>query len=315
MAKLPEPAVDSLTVQAIYDAWVANYRSWFRPYLGASDVGHACERRLWYTFRLASAPEKHEGRMLRLFATGHITEKRIIGEMLVAGFQVSAEPSPNQQWEFRGCRGHLVCHLDGAVLGVPEAPKTWHSLEVKTVKAKHFPAMKSYGVKRAKHEHYEQCVVGMALSGLTRCLYIVVNKDTDELYSERLRWEECKADWEAIEAKCWRVITAAQPPARISDNPQSRDCEYCPHRAVCHYGEDMQITCRTCQFGTVWKAEEKEGDGEEIDGNWWCSLHGYALSGEQQKAACADYRQLVQITLPQQCTGLTGVGTLEKASS
>lgn len=300
MAKLPEPAaVDSQVVRAIYEAHERNRKHWLRQYLGASEIGHDCERRLWYTYRNASKPEQFDGRMLRLFFTGDLAEKRIGAELSMIGCQVLlADPTTGKQWEFTGCKGHLVCHLDGAVIGVPEAPKTWHSLEIKTMNAKHFAVMQSRGIKVAKREHYEQCVVGMALSGLTRCLYIVVNKDTDELYSERLRWEECKSDWESIEAKCWRVITAAQPPARISDNPESRDCKYCPHKAVCHYGEDMQVTCRTCQFATVWKAEEKDGEGEEIDGNWWCSLHGYALSGEQQRAACADYRQLVQITLP-----------------
>ena len=57
----------------------------------------------------------------------------------------------------------------------------------------------------------------MHLTGLTRAMYVAVCKDTDDLHIERVR-----ADGDAAErllAKAGRVIHAARPPARISEDP------------------------------------------------------------------------------------------------
>ncbi|GAG27102.1 unnamed protein product, partial [marine sediment metagenome] len=60
----------SKTVVAIY----AHYKEVgdaepVRGYLGASIIGHPCERYLWYVFRQCCKPE-FDGRMHRLFETG-----------------------------------------------------------------------------------------------------------------------------------------------------------------------------------------------------------------------------------------------------
>jgi hypothetical protein len=44
-------------------------------------------------------------------------------------------------------------------------------------------------VKEAKPAHYVQCQLGMHALGLTRALYLVVNKDDETLYQERLEYD------------------------------------------------------------------------------------------------------------------------------
>jgi hypothetical protein len=72
------------------------------------------------------------------------------------------------------------------VLGLPQAPKTPHILEIKTASDKYFREMEKSGVKKAKPEHWAQMQMYMKWSidqfkedGCTRAIYIVVNKDND----------------------------------------------------------------------------------------------------------------------------------------
>src|SRR5208283_4628088 len=62
------------------------YSSGFRKHLGASDIGHQCERYLWYKFRWMCEP-KFSGRMLRLFNRGHLEEARFIEWLEGIGFR------------------------------------------------------------------------------------------------------------------------------------------------------------------------------------------------------------------------------------
>ena len=60
-----------------------------RTYLGASIIGKECSRALWYDFRWASR-EKFDGRMLRLFQTGHLAEGRFVNDLLSQPFNARA---------------------------------------------------------------------------------------------------------------------------------------------------------------------------------------------------------------------------------
>ena len=55
-----------------------------RGYLGASIIGHECERYLWYCFRQACLPN-FSGRMHRLFETGDLAEARFTEELRAIG--------------------------------------------------------------------------------------------------------------------------------------------------------------------------------------------------------------------------------------
>ena len=67
MAKLPD--LSSLTREAIFAGYERDANEGFRTHLGASLIGKACERALWYDFRWTTKA-KFPGRVLRLFETG-----------------------------------------------------------------------------------------------------------------------------------------------------------------------------------------------------------------------------------------------------
>ncbi len=220
MAALPETPTP--TRDAIFGAYEADADTGFRPHLGASQIGKSCERALWYDFRWAT-PAEFPGRILRLFETGQLEEARLVKNLRRIGATVlEVDPETGRQWRVEAHGGHFGGSLDGVALGLLEAPKTWHVLEFKTHSAKSFRELVAKGVVEAKPQHWAQMQVYMHLTGLTRAMYLAVCKDTDDLCVERVRADADAA--ERLMAKAGRVINAARPPARISEDPAWFEC-------------------------------------------------------------------------------------------
>ena len=61
--------------------------------------------------------------------------------------------------------------MDSALLGLPEAPKTWHVGEFKTHNQKSFDDLVKRGVEKAKPMHWDQMQAYMGLTGMERALF------------------------------------------------------------------------------------------------------------------------------------------------
>jgi hypothetical protein len=280
MAAIPQP--EAGTVSAIYGAYEAKRaREPARGYLGASNVGHACDRYLWLGFRWAET-EAFDGRMLRLFDQGQRAEARFVDELRMIGATVHEVDERGEQFSVQACGGHFSGHMDGAALGIPEAPKTWHCLEFKTHNAKSFKALQAKGVREAKPMHWAQCQVYMHLGGLTRALYLAENKDTAELYSERIHLDQEAA--EAFVARAERIVRATTPPLRLSDDPDYFECRWCPYKQICHATDAPAVSCRTCTHSTP----VMDGDA----GAWRCERYGADIPLDAQRAGCGDHRYI-----------------------
>jgi hypothetical protein len=236
MARLPDPTID-----AIYQTYVnARTKEPPRDYLGGSEIGEECCRRLWYSFRKVGQAV-FEGRMLRLFDTGKREEDRIIADLRAAGVEVSA---PTPQWRFTACNGHFSIGLDGTCLGLLEAPKTWHVLECKTHNLKSFDDLEKNGVEKSKPQHFAQCQVGMGLAELDRAVYIAQCKNDDRLYLERLDFEP--PTFKALMLKSQRIIDSDSAPDRIGKDASFFKCKFCPFVDNCHGDKRPEIHCKTC---------------------------------------------------------------------
>lgn len=283
MPELPAEAIDSATVRAIYASHERSQKGHEeapRRYLGASSIGKPCARQLWYDFHWTGR-ERFDGRMIRLFETGHLAESRFVAELRAIGCTVHEADESGSQFAVSTLAGHFGGHMDGVVIGVPDAPKTWHVLETKTHSHKSFRQLVLHGVREARPEHFAQCQIYMHLGDLTRALYLAVDKDTDELYSERLNYERDYALGLLDKAKS--IIEAATPPQRISENPDYFVCRFCHHRELCH-GLDgggpavpSAINCRTCCHSTPVIA-----DGA----TWRCAAHRKNLTDAEQARGC-----------------------------
>lgn len=273
------PATSQPTVDAIYAALEAGQEDSYRDHLGFSGIGNPCDRAIFYSFRWATK-RHHNGRLLRLFETGHKAEERFIADLRRAGIKVyDRDEETGKQFTLRDDTGHAGGSMDGVAIEIPEAPKTWHLCEFKTSNAKGFTKLLSEGVQKAKPVHFAQMQGYMHLSGLTRALYLVENKDTSELYSERVRYDATIGI--QIIAKAQRIIAATTPPARISEDPSWYECRFCDHAEVCHQGKLPEAHCRSCLSSTP-------TDG----GQWQCEAHGRTISSSEQRAGCSRHLYL-----------------------
>lgn len=272
MAAIPQP---SNTTAAAVAAWRERTTDQsHRPHLGASLIGHPCDRHLWFTFRWAKA-QRFEGRLLRLFDHGKREEARVIEELRGIGCEVHADDGGGQ-YRVSAVAGFFGGSMDGAVRGLPEAPKAWHVLEIKTHGAKSFKDLQAKGVKAAKPMHWTQMQTYMHLTGMTRALYYAVNKDTDDLHIERVEHDE--AEGERILARAERIIRAESPPMGISTDPAYFECKWCHHYDLCHGQAVAEVNCRTCAHSTP----------DMGRGKWTC--RGLVTLPEaHQRAGCGDH--------------------------
>ena len=261
------PQQESPVVSAIY-AWHKKMGDSEpeRGYLGASIIGRECDRFLWYTFR-GCVKRNFDGRMYRLFETGQLAEARFVKELRAIGCTVHEVGPDGKQFAVSAVGGHFSGHMDGCACGIPEAEKTWHVLEFKTHNCKSFDKLISEGVAESKPEHLAQMQVYMGLSKMDRALYLAVNKDTDELYAERIKYDSTAL--KQIMDRAERIIRAQAPPERIANRLDDFRCRFCDARELC-WGISTTVavplpgkTCRTCCHATP------EMDG---DARWSCAL-------------------------------------------
>lgn len=274
---------DDPTVTAIYDAIKANKKSTPRHYLGASIIGKPCSRALWQDFRWVKF-ENFDGRMLRLFETGHLEEVRLTKNLRLAGLTVhDVDAETGQQFAITQHGGHFRGHADGVCLGIKDAPKTWHLLEYKTHSQKSFDKLKTDGLAKSKPEHYAQMQVYMDGLKLTRGYYLARNKNTDELYGERIKYDQVEAQKYLDRAE--RIIFANEPPMKISEKPDWYQCKFCTYHPYCHPtqtdlpSELPNVNCRTCVNSTPTKT-----------GEWLCEIYNDLIPDDFQLEACERHR-------------------------
>lgn len=279
MAAVPQPLHSTLS--KIYEAYEKKYGNEPpRPHLGASLIGHECDRYLWLMFRWAEM-EKFEGRMLRLFQTGHLEEPRLVGDLRSIGVEVHDKDPSGDQWRVFTLGGHVGGSMDAALHNVPEAPKTWHVGEFKTSSEKKFLKMKSDGVRKANPKHYAQMTTYMGLTGMSRALYIMKNKNTDELYVQRIEFDE--DEFKRLMQRAEMVVKATEPPPRCAKDASWHVCKFCPMRQLCWGQAAPQVNCRTCAHSTP-----------ELDGDkrWSCAEHGKNLAYEVKDGKVINDEQL-----------------------
>lgn len=289
MADISDFTKDTQTLNALYQGIKNNHEDKPRRYLGGSIIGKPCARQLWYDFRWVTF-EEFEGRLLRLFETGHLEEPRLVKNMRDAGITVyEVDDRTGRQFAISFHGGHFRGHADGVALGILEAPKTWHLCEFKTHNDKSFKSLVKDGVQKSKPMHYAQMQVYMAGLGLTRAFYLARNKNDDELYCERVPFDKDEAQKYIDRAE--RIIFAPEPPMRISDRPDWFECKFCPHSEYCH-GSAATLpdplpnkNCRTCIHSTPTQ-----------DGKWICERYNNEELGySTQLQGCGEHRWIPQL--------------------
>lgn len=283
MAELPEIILP--TIDKIYQHYEENNGDWRRDHLGASLIGKYCQRELWYSFRWCKKPS-FNGRMLRLFETGNKQEARLIKNLRDIGCTVyEYDPDTGHQIHYEDFGGHFGGNLDGVGVGFEES-KQYHVLEFKTSNTKTFNTLKKSGVEKTKYEHYIQTQMYMHWSGLERAFYFCVNKETDEIYGERIYYNKDIA--ESITKKAESIIFSNEPFIKLSDSPTIFTCKFCEYKELCYGKQLPEVNCRTCAHSTP-----------ERNGTWTCK--GEKICGYAQRQACEKHIFLPCV-VPLECT-------------
>lgn len=255
-----------------------------RRHLGGSEIGHWCERHLFYKFRWA-VEVKHEGRMLRLFTRGHYEEPRFIELLKRLGMQIVCEdPKTLKQFTIEDHNGHFGGSLDTLIRKMYDDPnqKRIYLGEFKTYAEKYFKPLIKNGVQKEKPDHYAQMQIYMHKRKLTKALYCAINKNNDELYFEFVDLNVKVAE-DLIE-KAGRIIFTDKTPIRGSDDSTWYRCgpKWCEHRDICHKMSVPALNCRTCAFSeplTDFKHHEA----------WRCNHNEKLITTNHQRQGCLDH--------------------------
>jgi hypothetical protein len=267
--KLPKTINNSIS--SLIDEYHESKAEQPRAHMGVSLIGNECERYLWLNFRWAVKP-KFPGRILRLFRRGHLEENQIILDLKNIGINVT------DQQKRVNFNYHVSGSIDGIIKGgVPEAPKSEHLLEMKTYNDKRFNKLNKEGVEKSDPVYFIQCQVYMDGLGIKRALFYAVNKNTDEIYTERIRLN--KEVSQKYITRAQRIAMSDRLPYPISTDPTWYKCKMCNMHSFCHETNlTKEVNCRTCAHSTA-----KE------DNTFYCELHSGVIPIEYQYEGCRSH--------------------------
>jgi hypothetical protein len=225
----------------------------FRNHLGASIIGNECARSIWYDFHWCKKPS-FSGRMQRLFNRGHLEEARFISMLKIIGAQVYSTDISGKQLRIEDHNRHF----GGSCDAICEYEGEKYLCEFKTHNDKSFKELEKKGVKEAKFQHYVQMQIYCHKFLIDKCIYMAVNKNTDELYIEIVEYEKEIAEMQLDRAK--KIIDCVNVPERLIDDPLFFKCRFCNNKEICHGEEKAEFNCRTCRYSFPW-----------LLGKWNCS--------------------------------------------
>lgn len=209
-----------------------------RTYLGASQLGDECQRRVVYEVTGAPAAP-FDGRTLRIFQRGHLYEDIVGRHLGRAGFTIRTfDPRTNKQLGFSQLDGAFKGHIDGVIIhapstsGIKELPALW---ENKALGSKGFTKVKKEGVAKAYPKYADQIVTYQTYMELhAPALFTAICPDTEEIYAELIPYDARRAQEVSDRAASLiAMIRAGETPPRASNDPESFVCRFCRFTAHC----------------------------------------------------------------------------------
>lgn len=243
-----------------------------RHHLGASIIGHPCDRYLWYSYRWY-AHEAFGGRMLRLFNRGHREEERFLEYLQGIGAEIL--DANEDQVRFSSVDGHFGGSRDGAATLPEKYGSDTVLVEFKTHSSESFKKLGTSGLKAHKPQHWAQmCVYGFHFQ-IKRGLYLAVNKDTDAIHADLLDLDMELG--QKLTEKASSIVYGPIPP-KLSEKPSYYQCKWCPAAGVCHESAQPLRNCRTCENSTP-----------VAGGKWECSKWGI-IPNEELIHGCSEHK-------------------------
>lgn len=210
-----------------------------REYLGASIVGHSCERHVQFHLLAARGlvdRKEFQPRILRIFDRGNLYEERARAWLKQAGFLFGLTKKGRAFTDFGG---QFKGHVDGVITGWKvrgvacpiELPALW---EHKCLGAKNWKKVEKDKLKEYSSTYYGQTQIYMHYLGLDRCLFMATNADTMEIYHELVPYRQDEAH--ALIQRVERVMTAADHGEMVPRCTQDKSfliCKWCDFAGEC----------------------------------------------------------------------------------
>lgn len=218
-----------------------------RDYLGASQIGEECMRKLQYQYKYKK--QNFDTRSLRVLDIGKRLEDLIAYWMHLAGFDLITKNEKGEQFGFKTAGGKIQGHIDGIIkkwpgdlneiTGSMGHPWLW---ECKTMNAQNWNDFQKHGILASHHQYYIQVQIYMAYMDLKSCLLTALNKNTGELHHEIIGFDKEIA--QIYSDRAVDVITSTEKNeilGRISTNKNFLACKICPYQQECtEAGEGSQ---------------------------------------------------------------------------
>lgn len=230
-----------------------------RQYLGASRIGHHCERSLGYEFHMAEKDEgaDFKGKTLRIFDMGHDGEERVAEYLTLAGFQLQTHAPDGKQIGMSDAGGKFKGHLDGVIHDgpVPELkyPMLW---ENKALGDKSWSDAVKKGIKTSKPVYYAQVQIYMAYHELESCMFTCLNRDTGDMHVELIPL--VARDAQDYIDRAVRIVSSANP-EELGKAGRSADdftCKFCDYKARCWQKTTSQPNTNIQSINPSWLKKE-----------------------------------------------------------
>lgn len=295
-----DPTLEAMNKQLEYEQTLEQSRH----YLGASEIGDECYRKLFYSFRgVAKRIISISG--IKAIQDGYQQEETTIKRLrALKNIELHNDDGNGNQLGFELLLSHFRGHVDGIIKGLLQSPKTYHIFEHKAINEKRFnelnKSIQEKGEKGALRNfdiiYFSQAQIYMHAFQLERH-YLVASlpggrghtscrTDYDKKYAEGII-EKAKI----IIFDNWTI------PARLSDKREFYKCKFCAFQKVCHDGDFPLVNCKTCRYsepinGGIRKCLKKEIDITDDFLMKGCQYHVYnpaliqAKLIEQQEDGC-----------------------------
>lgn len=227
-----------------------------RHYLGASQIGTPCWRKLFYSFRGACTREI-SAKGIRAIEDGFLQEK-VMAERLrmVPGIQLYTEDAEGNQINFSLLGGFFRGSVDGMILNPLEGSATEFEIwEHKSVNETKFNELNKLihekGEKKALEEwdeiYYDQAIIYMDSFQKKRHFLTVTTPGGRDYTSCRTEASITKAN--TIKDKAQSIIFDNWTiPSRISEKREYYLCGWCEFKGICHDGDIPDVNCKTCRY-------------------------------------------------------------------
>jgi len=227
-----------------------------RHYLGMSQIGEECMRKLFYGFRnVENRAIAASG--LRAIKDGFIQEDLMAERLRMLPYiqLYTLNEETGEQIGFSLLLDHFRGHCDGAIRGIKEAPTTWHTWEHKSVDVSKFKKLeklrKEVGEKSALKDwdevYYAQAMIYMHEMKFERHYLTVTTPGGRDYISIRTEYKKKVAE-SIIEKAKIIIFDNWNLPAKLSEKREFYKCKWCDYQENCHDSKVPLVNCKTCRY-------------------------------------------------------------------